>query len=144
MAEDSAPSPPLDPDIEHVSIADEMRKSYLDYAMSVIVSRALPDVRDGLKPVHRRILYAMYELGLTSDRPYRKCARVVGEVLGKYHPHGDTAVYDALVRMAQDFSMRMPLIDGHGNFGSVDNDPPAAMRYTESVSYTHLTLPTKA
>ena len=100
--------------------------------MSVIVGRALPDARDGLKPVHRRILYAMYELGLTSDRPYRKCARVVGEVLGKYHPHGDTAVYDALVRMAQDFSMRMPLIDGHGNFGSVDNDPPAAMRYTES------------
>jgi DNA gyrase subunit A len=100
--------------------------------MSVIVGRALPDARDGLKPVHRRILYAMYELGLTSGRPYRKCARVVGEVLGKYHPHGDTAVYDALVRMAQDFSMRMPLIDGHGNFGSVDNDPPAAMRYTES------------
>jgi DNA gyrase subunit A len=100
--------------------------------MSVIVGRALPDARDGLKPVHRRILYAMYELGLTNDRPYRKCARVVGEVLGKYHPHGDTAVYDALVRMAQDFSMRMPLIDGHGNFGSVDNDPPAAMRYTES------------
>ena len=100
--------------------------------MSVIVGRALPDARDGLKPVHRRILYAMYELGLTSDRPYRKCARVVGEVLGKYHPHGDTAVYDALVRMAQNFSMQMPLIDGHGNFGSVDNDPPAAMRYTES------------
>ncbi len=100
--------------------------------MSVIVGRALPDARDGLKPVHRRILYAMYELGLTSDRPYRKCARVVGEVLGKFHPHGDTAVYDALVRMAQDFSLRMPLIDGHGNFGSVDNDPPAAMRYTES------------
>jgi DNA gyrase subunit A len=109
-----------------------MSRSYLEYAMSVIVGRALPDARDGLKPVHRRILYAMYELGLTSDRPYRKCARVVGEVLGKYHPHGDTAVYDALVRMAQDFSMRMPLIDGHGNFGSVDNDPPAAMRYTES------------
>lgn len=100
--------------------------------MSVIVGRALPDARDGLKPVHRRILYAMYELGLTPDRPFRKCARVVGEVLGKYHPHGDTAVYDALVRMAQDFSMREPLIDGHGNFGSVDNDPPAAMRYTES------------
>ena len=110
----------------------EMSRSYLEYAMSVIVGRALPDARDGLKPVHRRILYAMYELGLTSDRPYRKCARVVGEVLGKYHPHGDTAVYDALVRMAQDFSMQMPLIDGHGNFGSVDNDPPAAMRYTES------------
>jgi DNA gyrase subunit A len=109
-----------------------MSRSYLEYAMSVIVGRALPDARDGLKPVHRRILYAMYELGLTSDRPYRKCARVVGEVLGKYHPHGDTAVYDALVRMAQSFSMRAPLIDGHGNFGSVDNDPPAAMRYTES------------
>jgi DNA gyrase subunit A len=109
-----------------------MSRSYLEYAMSVIVGRALPDARDGLKPVHRRILYAMYELGLSSDRPYRKCARVVGEVLGKYHPHGDTAVYDALVRMAQDFSMRMPLVDGHGNFGSVDNDPPAAMRYTES------------
>ena len=110
----------------------EMSRSYLEYAMSVIVGRALPDARDGLKPVHRRILYAMYELGLTAERPYRKCARVVGEVLGKYHPHGDTAVYDALVRMAQDFSMRAPLIDGHGNFGSVDNDPPAAMRYTES------------
>ena len=109
-----------------------MSRSYLEYAMSVIVGRALPDARDGLKPVHRRILYAMYELGLTSDRPYRKCARVVGEVLGKYHPHGDTAVYDALVRMAQDFNMRMPLVDGHGNFGSVDGDPPAAMRYTES------------
>ncbi|NJR39268.1 MAG: DNA gyrase subunit A [Leptolyngbyaceae cyanobacterium CSU_1_4] len=109
----------------------EMSRSYLEYAMSVIVGRALPDARDGLKPVHRRILYAMHELGLTHDRPFRKCARVVGEVLGKYHPHGDTAVYDALVRMAQDFSMRYPLINGHGNFGSIDNDPPAAMRYTE-------------
>lgn len=109
----------------------EMSRSYLEYAMSVIVGRALPDARDGLKPVHRRILYAMHELGLLHDRPFRKCARVVGEVLGKYHPHGDTAVYDALVRMAQDFSMRSPLINGHGNFGSVDNDPPAAMRYTE-------------
>ena len=118
--------------IIQTDLRNEMSRSYLEYAMSVIVGRALPDARDGLKPVHRRILYAMYELGLTSDRPYRKCARVVGEVLGKYHPHGDTAVYDALVRMAQDFSMRMPLIDGHGNFGSVDNDPPAAMRYTES------------
>jgi DNA gyrase subunit A len=108
-----------------------MSRSYLEYAMSVIVGRALPDARDGLKPVHRRILYAMHELGLTADRPFRKCARVVGEVLGKYHPHGDTAVYDALVRMAQDFSMRSPLINGHGNFGSIDNDPPAAMRYTE-------------
>ncbi|MBW4487710.1 MAG: DNA topoisomerase (ATP-hydrolyzing) subunit A [Trichocoleus desertorum ATA4-8-CV12] len=112
-------------------LRNEMSRSYLEYAMSVIVGRALPDARDGLKPVHRRILYAMHELGLTADRPFRKCARVVGEVLGKYHPHGDTAVYDALVRMAQDFSMRAPLINGHGNFGSIDNDPPAAMRYTE-------------
>ncbi|KAF3885052.1 MULTISPECIES: DNA gyrase subunit A [Nostocales] len=112
-------------------LGNEMSRSYLEYAMSVIVGRALPDARDGLKPVHRRILYAMHELGLTADRPFRKCARVVGEVLGKYHPHGDTAVYDALVRMAQDFSMRSPLIAGHGNFGSIDNDPPAAMRYTE-------------
>ncbi len=112
-------------------LRNEMSRSYLEYAMSVIVGRALPDARDGLKPVHRRILYAMHELGLIHERPYRKCARVVGEVLGKYHPHGDTAVYDALVRMAQDFSMRAPLIAGHGNFGSVDNDPPAAMRYTE-------------
>lgn len=118
--------------IIQTDLRNEMSRSYLEYAMSVIVGRALPDARDGLKPVHRRILYAMYELGLTSDRPFRKCARVVGEVLGKYHPHGDTAVYDALVRMAQDFSLRMPLINGHGNFGSVDNDPPAAMRYTES------------
>lgn len=109
----------------------EMSRSYLEYAMSVIVGRALPDARDGLKPVHRRILYAMHELGLSPDRPFRKCARVVGDVIGKYHPHGDTAVYDALVRMAQDFSMRDRLVDGHGNFGSVDNDPPAAMRYTE-------------
>lgn len=113
------------------NLTSEMSNSYLEYAMSVIVGRALPDARDGLKPVHRRILYAMYELGLIPERPFRKCARVVGEVLGKYHPHGDTAVYDALVRMAQDFSMRDPLINGHGNFGSVDNDPPAAMRYTE-------------
>ncbi|MEZ2236425.1 DNA gyrase subunit A [Microcoleus sp.] len=112
-------------------LGNEMSRSYLEYAMSVIVGRALPDARDGLKPVHRRILYAMNELGLTPDRPFRKCARVVGEVLGKYHPHGDTAVYDALVRMAQDFSMRERLINGHGNFGSVDNDPAAAMRYTE-------------
>ena len=110
----------------------EMERSYLEYAMSVIVGRALPDVRDGLKPVHRRILYAMHELGLTPDRPFRKCARVVGDVLGKYHPHGDQAVYDALVRMVQAFSSRYPLLAGHGNFGSVDNDPPAAMRYTET------------
>ncbi len=113
-------------------LRNEMSRSYLEYAMSVIVGRALPDARDGLKPVHRRILYAMYELGLTPDRPFRKSARVVGDVLGKYHPHGDTSIYDALVRMAQDFSMRAPLINGHGNFGSVDNDPPAAMRYTEA------------
>ncbi|MEA5617039.1 DNA gyrase subunit A [Cronbergia sp. UHCC 0137] len=112
-------------------LRNEMSRSYLEYAMSVIVGRALPDARDGLKPVHRRILYAMHELGLLPERPFRKCARVVGEVLGKFHPHGDTAVYDALVRMAQDFSMRSPLINGHGNFGSIDNDPPAAMRYTE-------------
>ena len=110
----------------------EMEQSYLEYAMSVIVGRALPDVRDGLKPVHRRIIYAMHELGLTPDRPYRKCARVVGDVLGKYHPHGDQSVYDALVRLVQSFSSRYPLLDGHGNFGSVDNDPPAAMRYTET------------
>jgi len=110
----------------------EMQQSYLEYAMSVIVGRALPDARDGLKPVHRRILYAMHELGLTPERPYRKCARVVGDVLGKYHPHGDQAVYEALVRLVQDFSTRYPLLAGHGNFGSVDNDPPAAMRYTET------------
>lgn len=110
----------------------EMERSYLEYAMSVIVGRALPDVKDGLKPVHRRILYAMYELGLTPDRPFRKCARVVGDVLGKYHPHGDQSVYDAMVRLIQDFSSRYPLLAGHGNFGSVDNDPAAAMRYTES------------
>ena len=115
-----------------VDIEAEMRKSYLDYSMSVIIGRALPDVRDGLKPVHRRILFGMYELGLTSTRPYRKCAKIVGEVLGKYHPHGDTPVYDALVRMAQDFNMRYPLVDGQGNFGSVDGDMPAAMRYTEA------------
>ena len=114
------------------AVHTEMERSYLEYAMSVIIGRALPDIRDGLKPVHRRILYAMHELGLTSDRPFRKCARVVGDVLGKYHPHGDQAVYDALVRMVQDFSSRYPLLSGHGNFGSVDNDPPAAMRYTET------------
>ncbi|MFP6744548.1 MAG: DNA gyrase subunit A, partial [Alphaproteobacteria bacterium] len=108
-----------------------MKRSYLDYAMSVIVARALPDVRDGLKPVHRRILYAMSEAGYTADKPHRKSARVVGDVMGKYHPHGDTAIYDAMVRMAQDFSMRLPLIDGQGNFGSMDGDRAAAMRYTE-------------
>jgi DNA gyrase subunit A len=114
------------------ALHSEMQQSYLEYAMSVIVGRALPDVRDGLKPVHRRILYAMHELGLTPDRPFRKCARVVGDVLGKYHPHGDQSVYDALVRLVQDFSSRYPLVAGHGNFGSIDNDPPAAMRYTET------------
>jgi DNA gyrase subunit A len=115
-----------------VDIESEMKKSYLDYSMSVIIGRALPDVRDGLKPVHRRILFGMYELGLTSTKAYRKCAKIVGEVLGKFHPHGDTPVYDALVRLAQDFNMRYPLVDGQGNYGSVDGDPPAAMRYTEA------------
>ncbi len=115
-----------------VNLQDEMQTSYLDYAMSVIIGRAIPDVRDGLKPVHRRILYAMKDLNLHGGAAYKKCATVVGEVLGKYHPHGDASVYDALVRMAQDFSMRHPLIDGQGNFGSVDGDPPAAYRYTES------------
>src|SRR5690349_16336722 len=109
-----------------------MRRSYLDYAMSVIVGRALPDIRDGLKPVHRRILHGMNELGLAPNRPTRKCAKITGDVMGKYHPHGDSPVYDALVRMAQPFSMRYPLVDGQGNFGSVDGDPPAAMRYTEA------------
>jgi DNA gyrase subunit A len=118
--------------VKPVNLEDEMRSSYLDYAMSVIVSRALPDVRDGLKPVHRRILYAMDDMGISPAGPHKKSARIVGEVLGKYHPHGDTSVYDAMVRMAQDFSMRYPLVDGQGNFGSVDNDPPAAMRYTEA------------
>ncbi|HCJ57608.1 MAG TPA: DNA gyrase subunit A, partial [Clostridiaceae bacterium] len=115
-----------------INIEDEMKKSFIDYAMSVIVQRALPDVRDGLKPVHRRILYAMHDLGFTPDKPHRKSATTVGEVLGKYHPHGDAAVYDTMVRMAQDFSHRYMLIDGHGNFGSVDGDSPAAMRYTEA------------
>ena len=115
-----------------VSIHEEVKRSFLDYAMSVIVSRALPDVRDGFKPVHRRILYAMSEMGATPDKPHRKSARIVGEVLGKYHPHGDTALYDAMVRLAQDFSTRYPLVDGHGNFGSQDGDAAAAMRYTEA------------
>src|SRR5687768_307746 len=118
-------------EIHKVSLEEEMRRSYLDYAMSVIVGRALPDVRDGLKPVHRRVLYAMHELGNDYNKPYKKSARVVGDVIGKYHPHGDTAVYDTIVRMAQTFSMRHVLIDGQGNFGSVDGDAPAAMRYTE-------------
>ena len=113
-------------------LVHEMQSSYIDYAMSVIVGRALPDVRDGLKPVHRRILYAMYEDGLTSDKPFKKSATCVGDVLGRYHPHGDASVYDAMVRLAQDFSMRYMLVDGHGNFGSVDGDPPAAYRYTEA------------
>uniref|UniRef100_E6VK85 DNA gyrase subunit A n=1 Tax=Rhodopseudomonas palustris (strain DX-1) TaxID=652103 RepID=E6VK85_RHOPX len=131
--DDEKPGEPLAPsDIRPVSILDEMKRSYLDYAMSVIVARALPDARDGLKPVHRRILYGMYENGFEWNKPYRKSARTVGDVIGKYHPHGDQSVYDALVRMAQDFSMRVPLIDGQGNFGSVDGDMPAAMRYTES------------
>jgi DNA gyrase subunit A len=129
---DTPPGGPSPSDIRPVSITEEVKRSYLDYAMSVIVARALPDVRDGLKPVHRRILYAMHESGLTPDKKYVKSARIVGEVMGKYHPHGDQAIYDALVRMAQDFSMRLVLIDGQGNFGSVDDDPPAAMRYTES------------
>lgn len=113
-------------------IEDEMKESYLDYSMSVIVSRALPDVRDGMKPVHRRILFAMNELGMSFDKPYKKSARIVGEVLGKYHPHGDSAVYSTMVRMAQDFNYRYPLISGHGNFGSIDGDSAAAMRYTEA------------
>ncbi len=118
--------------IRRINIDAEMQASYLDYAMSVIVARALLDVRDGLKPVHRRILYAMQELGLRSNAPYKKSARIVGEVLGKYHPHGDAAVYETMARMAQDFSMRYPLVDGQGNFGSIDGDAPAAMRYTEA------------
>ena len=115
-----------------IAIEDEIKTSYLNYAMSVIVSRALPDVRDGLKPVHRRILFGMNEMGLHADKPYKKCARITGDVLGKYHPHGDMAIYDSLVRLAQDFSMRYPVVDGQGNFGSVDGDPPAAVRYTEA------------
>src|ERR1700719_179926 len=127
MAEEKTPAILIPVDIEA-----EMRKSYLDYSMSVIIGRALPDVRDGLKPVHRRILYGLHEMGLSFNRPTRKCAKIVGEVLGKFHPHGDAPVYDSLVRMAQLFSMRYPLVDGQGNFGSVDGDPPAAMRYTEA------------
>jgi len=126
----------MERDIHHkqtlVNIEDEMKKSYMDYAMSVIIGRAIPDVRDGLKPVHRRILYAMYEMGNRHNKPYKKSARIVGEIMGKYHPHGDAAIYDTMVRMAQDFSLRYMLVDGQGNFGSIDGDPPAAMRYTES------------
>src|SRR5688500_19175005 len=118
--------------IQPVTIESEMRQSYLDYAMSVIIGRALPDVRDGLKPVHRRVLFAMSELSNDWNKPYKKSARVVGDVIGKYHPHGDSAVYETIVRMAQDFSMRYPLVDGQGNFGSIDGDTAAAMRYTEA------------
>ena len=132
---DKSNEPMFDPaklNIIPVDLDNEMKKSYIDYSMSVIVGRALPDVRDGLKPVHRRILYAMYEDGITPDKAYRKCATTVGNVLGRYHPHGDASVYDAMVRMAQDFSMRYPTVDGHGNFGSVDGDGAAAYRYTEA------------
>ena len=115
-----------------INIEEEMKSAYIDYSMSVIVSRALPDVRDGLKPVHRRVLFGMSELGLLSTKPHKKSARIVGEVLGKYHPHGDSSVYEAMVRMAQDWSLRYPLVDGQGNFGSIDGDSPAAMRYTEA------------
>ncbi|MGZ4664011.1 MAG: DNA gyrase subunit A, partial [Frankiaceae bacterium] len=128
---DVLPPPPGDR-IEPIGIEVEMQRSYLDYAMSVIVGRALPEVRDGLKPVHRRVLYAMYDGGFRPDRGYFKCARVVGDVMGNYHPHGDSAIYDTLVRLAQPWAMRYPLVDGNGNFGSPGNDPPAAMRYTES------------
>src|SRR6187455_3796679 len=115
-----------------VNIEDEMKRSYMDYAMSVIIGRALPDVRDGLKPAHRRVLYGMRLMGLASNRGYRKCAKIVGEVMGNFHPHGDASIYDTLVRLSQDFNMRYPLVDGQGNFGSIDGDPPAAMRYTEA------------
>ncbi|MBQ9987555.1 MAG: DNA gyrase subunit A, partial [Erysipelotrichales bacterium] len=118
--------------ISPIEISKEMRESFLEYSMSVIVARALPDVRDGMKPVHRRIIYAMNDLGMYADKPHKKSARIVGEVIGKYHPHGDTAVYETMVRMAQDFSYRYPLVDGHGNFGSIDGDGAAAMRYTEA------------
>src|SRR5262245_49999888 len=130
--EEKNPAPGVAENIVDQPIVSEMRSSYLDYAMSVITSRALPDVRDGLKPVHRRILYAMREMGLTSSAKFRKSATVVGDVLGKYHPHGDTAVYDSMTKMAQDFSYRYPLVTGQGNFGSIDGDSPAAMRYTEA------------
>src|ERR1700736_4077202 len=143
MADDQNPQFPLTPppggdgpnvpggDIQPINIEEEMRRSYLDYSMSVIIGRALPDVRDGLKPVHRRVLYTMQEMGLQYNKKYTKCAKVVGQTMGVYHPHGDSAIYDTLVRMAQPFSLRYTLVDGQGNFGSVDGDPPAAMRYTE-------------
>ena len=127
---DQDPTKPLEIPIP-VDIEEEMKRSYIDYAMSVIIGRALPDVRDGLKPVHRRVLYGMWESGNTAGKAYKKSARIVGDVMGKYHPHGDSAIYDTVVRMAQDFAMRYPLVDGQGNFGSIDGDNPAAMRYTE-------------
>src|SRR5579871_5320855 len=137
MSDDLIPTDPKDPKEQNpriipINIEEEMKTAYIDYSMSVIVSRAIPDARDGLKPVHRRVLFAMNELGLSPGKPYKKSARIVGEVLGKYHPHGDSSVYDAMVRMAQDWSLRYPLVDGQGNFGSIDDDPPAAMRYTEA------------
>src|SRR3954452_21463075 len=144
MADEQNPQLPLTPpaggdgpnisggNIQPINIEDEMRRSYLDYSMSVIIGRALPDVRDGLKPVHRRVLYTMQEMGLQFNKKYTKCAKVVGQAMGQYHPHGDSAIYDTMVRLAQPFSLRYPMIDGQGNFGSVDGDPPAAMRYTES------------
>src|SRR6267154_1508690 len=144
MADEQNPQLPLTPppggdgpnvpggNIQPINIEEEMRRSYLDYSMSVIIGRALPDVRDGLKPVHRRILYTLQQMGLAPNKSTRKCARIVGDVMGKYHPHGNLAVYDALVRLAQPFAMRYPLVDGQGNFGSVDGDPPAADRYTEA------------
>ncbi|NBP70584.1 MAG: DNA gyrase subunit A, partial [Cytophagia bacterium] len=131
MAEETGGLQPGRQSIIPINIEDEMRTAYIDYSMSVIISRALPDVRDGLKPVHRRVLYGMLELGVNYNKPYKKSARIVGDVIGKYHPHGDTAVYDTIVRMAQDFSLRYMLVDGQGNFGSVDGDNAAAMRYTE-------------
>jgi DNA gyrase subunit A len=132
MAEETGGLPPARQSIIPINIEDEMRGAYIDYSMSVIVSRALPDVRDGLKPVHRRVLYGMQELGVNYNKPYKKSARIVGEVLGKYHPHGDSSVYDTMVRMAQAWSLRYTLVDGQGNFGSIDGDSPAAMRYTEA------------
>ena len=132
MAEDKNESLPSSETIIPINIEDEMRVAYIDYSMSVIVSRALPDVRDGLKPVHRRVLYGMLDLGVAYNKAHKKSARIVGEVLGKYHPHGDSSVYDSMVRMAQDWSLRYPLVDGQGNFGSIDGDSPAAMRYTEA------------
>ena len=132
MAEETNDLPPARQSIIPINIEDEMRGAYIDYSMSVIISRALPDVRDGLKPVHRRVLYGMQELGVNYNKPHKKSARIVGEVLGKYHPHGDASVYDTMVRMAQDWSLRYTLVDGQGNFGSIDGDSPAAMRYTEA------------